>query len=223
MSDAGGSEQQRTYRRLRREGSTMTTACVLAGISMGEARLLEAEDARNPPPAEALEPISPAAGQPQPAKENVMSRASAKRAAEEASEVIKPDFARAVRLYRNDIKPAMSKQSEHGQEQSTAYKEIKNQCHVQPGAAKQAFALDRMEESKRDDWLRSFRGVLKELKIFMPKDMVDDAEGNDDAGGEVVPVGERQRPKLATVPVSDGVDVDLAGEDDDEQLPQAAE
>lgn len=196
-------QQIADYRSCRATGSTLASACVLSGISMGDARRLEAET---------LEQKTPAAQQHQP-KEEAMSRASAKRAAEEATRVEKPDYERAVRLWRNDIKPAQSKQAEHGQEQSTAYKEIKNQCHIQPDAARKAFALDRMEESKRDDWLRSFRGLLKALNIYMPADMVDSAEGNSDAGGEVVPVGNRQRPKLATVPVSDGVDADLAGEE----------
>lgn len=37
-------EQITRYRALRARGTTMATACVLAGISMGDARQLEAED-----------------------------------------------------------------------------------------------------------------------------------------------------------------------------------
>lgn len=39
----GGSNQLRQYRIARRDGATVATACVLSGISMGEARLIEAE------------------------------------------------------------------------------------------------------------------------------------------------------------------------------------
>ena len=205
-------EQITRYRALRARGTTMATACVLAGISMGDARLIEADD---------LAKQSPAAGQPQQPKEEPMGRASAKRAAEAVQEVVKPDFERAVKLYRQDIKPARSKQGEYGQQQTVAYKEIRDACHVQPAAAKQAFHLNEMEESKRDDWLRSFNGLLKQLGIFMPLDLVDAAEGAGKVGEAVVPVGERRRPQLATVPVSDGVDADLAG--DDEPHAEAAE
>jgi len=51
----GGSQQLRRYRIARRDGATVHTACVEAGISISEARLIEAEDLKNPPPAEAFE------------------------------------------------------------------------------------------------------------------------------------------------------------------------
>lgn len=217
----GGSQQKRTYRRLRRDGVTMATACVLSGISMGEARLLEAEDLRNPPPPEAFEILhqSPAAGEPQQPKESDMARPKKQAAVEE---VHAPDFALAVRIYREDIKPAQSKVGEYAQEQSTAYKAIKKRAHIQPAAAKLAFKLDDMEESKRDDFLRSLNGLLKALNIFMPTDLVDAAEGKGSTGDSVVPMGKRARPQLATVPVSDGVDADLAGVADDDHA-EAAE
>lgn len=52
---AGGSQQQRLYRIARREGATMATACVTSGLSVGEARLLENDDLRSPPPPEAFQ------------------------------------------------------------------------------------------------------------------------------------------------------------------------
>jgi hypothetical protein len=116
-------------------------------------------------------------------------------------EVEKPDFAHAVKLYRETIRPAGAKVGEYNQESSQAYKEIKKIAHVQPAAAKAAFMLDNMEEMKRDDWLRSFNGMLNELRIYMPTDMVDQAEGKGNAHGSVVPVGEvRPKPKLVTMP-----------------------
>lgn len=137
-------------------------------------------------------------------------------------EVHAPDYALAVRIYREDIKPAQSKVGEFAQEQSTAYKAIKKRAHIQPQAAKLAFKLDDMESAKRDDFLRSLNGLLKALNIFMPTDLVDAAEGKGATGDSVVPMGERRKPQLATVPMSDGVDVDLAG-DDGEEHAEAAE
>lgn len=210
MAD-GGSQQQRQYRRARRDGVTMTTAAVLSGLSLGEARLLEAADANSPPGPECFELLTTA---PDPAlhtKEDDMARP---RKQPEVEQVHAPDYALAVRIYRQDIKPAQSKVGEYAQEQSTAYKAIKKNAHIQPGAAKLAFKLDEMEESKLDDFLRSLNGLLKALNIFMPADLVDAAEGKSNVGDAVIPIGDRKRPQLATVPVSDGIDADLAGDDD---------
>jgi hypothetical protein len=136
-----------------------------------------------------------------------------------------PDFALAVRFYREDIKPAQAKVGEYAQEQSTAYKAIKKQAHIQPQAAKLAFKLDDMEESKRDDFLRSFNGLLKELKIFMPVDLIDVAQGKGTTSDAVVPTGQRGRPRLATVPNGPPGDQDLVDAADDvpSQQQEAAE
>jgi hypothetical protein len=141
----------------------------------------------------------------------------------QVEEVHAPDFALAVRLYRQDIKPAQSKVGEHSQEMSEAYKAIKKRAYIQPQAARLAFRLDDMEESKRDDFLRSFNGLLKEMNIFMPVDLADMAEGKGSAGETVVPIGAGSKPRLATIPMSDGKDDDLAGNDPEEEHEQAAE
>jgi hypothetical protein len=123
-------------------------------------------------------------------------------------EQLKPkDYSQAVRIYRTDIKEAVSKVGEHSQELSTAYKAIKKQCGISSKAAKLAFQLDDMEDFKRDDFLRSLNGLLKELGIFMPTDMIDVANGAA-AGQSPIPTGERERPRLVTV--SDGTETDLA-------------
>lgn len=154
-------------------------------------------------------------------QENDMARGK-KKDAPISGEIQKPDYALAVRYYREDIKPAQSKVGEFAQEQSTAYKAIKKNAHIQPAAAKLAFRLDDMEEAKRDDFLRCFNGLLKELKIYMPRDLADIAEGKGTTAENVVPINDGVRPGLATIPMSDGIDADLAG-DDDGHLPHAAE
>ena len=54
---SGGSLNLRKYRRARRDGETLERACEISGLTLGEARLTDAEDARNPPPPEAFELI----------------------------------------------------------------------------------------------------------------------------------------------------------------------
>ncbi|QHL91244.1 hypothetical protein GVO57_11015 [Sphingomonas changnyeongensis] len=52
---SGGSAQLRRYRRLRRDGASQIEAAMRAGISLGEANLVDADDARCPPSPEAFE------------------------------------------------------------------------------------------------------------------------------------------------------------------------
>lgn len=121
-------------------------------------------------------------------------------------EIKQKDFAQAVRIYRQDIKQAASKVGEHSQELSTAYKAIKKQCGISSKAAKLAFQLDDMEDFKRDDFLRSFNGMLKELGIKQPYDMVDMA--NESVA--------RERPRLVTVGTGDETDLADAASEVDE-------
>lgn len=212
---SGGSQQLRIWRRARRDGDTLMTACVKSGIPLAEARLWDAEDRANPPGPECFELLRTETTAPigaSPEKDDEMARP---RKAPRVEEIRAPDYALAVRFYREDIKPAQSKVGEYAQEQSTAFKAIKKQAGIQPQAAKAAFKLDQMEEAKRDDWLRSFSGLLTSLKIFMPVDLADIAEGKGAAGQTVVPIGQRKPPKLATIPMSDGRDDDVAGNEPD--------
>lgn len=130
-----------------------------------------------------------------------MARAKLK-ADENDGEIKQKDFAQAVRIYRQDIKQAVSKVGEHSQELSTAYKAIKKQCGISSKAAKLAFQLDDMEDFKRDDFLRSLGGMLNELGIAQPFDMVDMA--NESAT--------RERPRLVTVGTGDETDLADAAE-----------
>ena len=128
-----------------------------------------------------------------------MSR-TARKEPDESGVVPTKDFKTAIRLYRSDIKPALSKSGEFNQEASTAYKAIKKTCHIQPQAAKLAFKLEEMEEAKRDDFLRCLTGLLKELNIpLQSNDLVDQAQ--------------RPKPQLVTLaspPAHPADDSDLA-------------
>lgn len=234
------SKQLHAYLRARRRGMPTEQAATEQGMSLAEARLHDADEAKGllkhidteTPRLDFKQPTAPAAGKAplresinagrdevlsSPAKdaagaahtkEDDMGR-TRRKAADEVVEIQKPDFDLVRRIYFNDIKPAQGKVGEHAQEMSTAFKEIKKAAHVQPQAAKLAFKLVEMEESKRDDYLRSFNGLLQVFRIFMPRDMVDQAEGK--AESNIIPIGERSAPQLATIPSDDS---DLAGDHD---------
>lgn len=55
----GGSQQLRRYRVARRAGHATDIAALMAGIGIAEARLIDADDVKNPPPADAYRPLSP--------------------------------------------------------------------------------------------------------------------------------------------------------------------
>ena len=132
-----------------------------------------------------------------------MARAARKPKDNDTGEIKVKDFAQAVRLYRTDINKAVSDAATSMKDASDAYKVIKKHCNIQPGAAKLAFKLDKMEEAKRDDFLRCFTGLLKELNIAInPTDMVDMMQVDDGYA--------RPKPHLGLVTLSDGSETDLA-------------
>jgi len=246
---ACGSLQLRKFRCAIRDGATLEQACLAAGtlddgsliISLAEARIHIANDAKNPPPPEAFE-IGPSA------EETAMARAAEKEDGEGAGiegEYKRPDAKGALKIYRDEIKPKNTHIATIKGDLSEPYKRIKVTCHFPRKVLDFLMQLDDMEDAKRDHWLLAFHSGLEELKLHLPSDLVTLAQGED--GGSVIPFGERKRPQLATLPAHDGDDSDLAdaGDDDfdeasedelaaqrdrpgnddpeDEELPEAAE
>lgn len=60
----GGSQNLRLYRIARRDGSTIEEACELSGIGLTEARLHDADDAKNPPGPECFVLLGHNSGEP---------------------------------------------------------------------------------------------------------------------------------------------------------------
>jgi hypothetical protein len=173
-----GSLQLQRYASARRNGRSMMNAAIEAGIGIGEARLIENDEVRAAAAEDRapfatiglFDPVgrTPSPPQPIPAPEPALQPKEDDMARPKKSdtpingEVPKPDFELAAKIYREDIRPAMSGVGEHAQEMSTAYKEIKKRAHIQPQAARLAFRLvDDGIEAKRDDFLRSFKGLLE--------------------------------------------------------------
>lgn len=185
---SGGSQQLRMYRRARRDGTTMATACVLSGISLAEARLHDAADAENPPPPEAYELLTPSDAQPArlagtPEKEIPMARA------DRDQEVQAPDFDKMKRIFTHDIRPATETNSKTRGDLSAAWKVLEDECHLNKRAAKLLYRLSGESEEMRDDFLRTLYGGMKVLGIGISQDLVDRMEGGESPTMPVTAVG----------------------------------
>jgi hypothetical protein len=211
----------------------MMMAAVESGIGIGEARLIEADELRaslaegrqafanaEPVPDEPVtpqpdpQPIPAPEPAPQP-KEDDMSTPNEGTV---NGEIPKPDFDRAIAIIRNDLNPLSEESAKTRGDQSAAWKTIEKDCHCNKKAMKQVHSLMRMDPELRDDFLRTFYGGMHAAGIGVTQDLVDQMGGD---APPSMPVVERARPKLATIPKGPADDSDLA--DGHDQMPEAAE
>lgn len=108
-----------------------------------------------------------------------------------------PDFEKAIRVMSNDLNPLTERGAKLRGDQSAAWKVIESDCHCNKKAAKSFHSIMRMDPELRDDWFRTFRGLLTASGIGITRDLVDQAQGNDDA--PIIPVVDADRPELATM------------------------
>jgi len=207
---SGGSQQLRIFRRAIRDGATLEEACAATGdiIPPEEGRIYLARDAKEPPPPEAYELLGPS-------KEETMAMAEKKEDGEGAGvsgEYKRPDVAKAFEIYDTEIKPKNAHLSTIKGDLADPHKRIKDDCHFPRGVLNFIVGLESMEDAKRDHHLLALHGALGHRKLTLPEDLVTLAQGK--AGDNVVPLGKRARPSLATLPEmgvpSDGSETDLA-------------
>lgn len=167
-------------------------------LRAARARLGIPEEEAAPPAHRLLDAITPppTSGTSPNQEEKTMARGSNK-AEEKTVEVKAPDFEKAVRIFRQDIKPANEKSGEHAQAAATAYKAIK-ELGVNTRAAKFIFKLASESEEKRNDILRSVRGLLGAMHIGITDDLVSKAEG-EDGGAAIIPAAAGEKLELATL------------------------
>ena len=225
-----GSQQLRIFRRAIREGATLEEACEATGpggINLDEGRIHLARDQRNPPPPEAYDLIEAPA-----AKEPAMAAAAKQNEPDNGGEYKRPDAAKAFDVYDKQIKPKLTKIDTARGECSQPWQDIKEHAHFPRQVMNFIIALENIDDdAKRDHFLLALSSGLQERQLFLPRDLVTMANGED--GGNVIPMGERQRPQLATlagdpnlpmgVP-SDGSETDLAdAAGEDEPFEEASE
>ena len=132
----------------------------------------------------------------------------------------KKDFKTAVLKYLKELKPNASQIGDLAQEMSTTMKFIKKQLNLQPAAFRHACKVFEMEEAKRDDYLRSFNGTLREMGINPdPKDMVDmmlDEKPAPRSKPQLATIAPKKGPFEENPPAGpdDGSDSDLANAND---------
>lgn len=113
------------------------------------------------------------------------------------SEVVEPDFDRALKIMHNDVNKSNLEKSKHGKDESAAWKLIKDECHLSSPAAKffNTHILGREDET-RDNNLRTLYGLMKASGIGISADLVDQMG---DGEAPTMPVSEEKRPTLATI------------------------
>lgn len=109
----------------------------------------------------------------------------------------RPDMKSAIKIYKEEVAPKKEHIATIKDDLSDPHKRIKDECHCPRKVLDFLFQLEEMEDAKRDHWLLALREGMRELKLFMPSDLVTQADGT--AGADVIPSGNRQRPNLATV------------------------
>jgi hypothetical protein len=104
-----------------------------------------------------------------------------------------------LRRGRNRRRRGAAHRKRHrAQTASTGYKAIKKDCHVNTRAAKFVFKLASESEEKRNDVLRSVRGLLGAMGIGITDDLVSGAEG-EDTKAPIVPAAKPESVTLATL------------------------
>lgn len=128
-----------------------------------------------------------------------------------SGEYKQPDAAAALKIYQSEIAPKLAHMSTIKGDLSDPYKRIKDDCNFPRKVLDFAIQLEGMEDAKRDHWLLAISLVFNELGLFVPRDLVTMASGDD--GGNVIPFGERQGSDLATLNDDDNDDFEA---DEDE-------
>ncbi len=106
---------------------------------------------------------------------------TARKESEEVTEVAKPDFDKALRIMRGDIKPAQENMDGERGNLSGYWKAVADDCHVNKAAAK-VFYSKIMGQSveNRDDFLRGLYGLMRAANIGISRDLVDQAQGTEE-------------------------------------------
>jgi len=135
---------------------------------------------------------------------------------------LKPKFAEIAEMIANDgvIHSGETTSQRAAAANAKHYGRIEKDLHGNKDAAKAVRRLVKMDQSHRDDFLRTFEGLCDYLELWPAKDLVDQAEGK---GKQILSGGDHGRP-VAVVQKA-GVDYtpETSGNDDDDDDEQDGE
>lgn len=106
----------------------------------------------------------------------------------------RPNAEEAFKIFDAQIKPKLTKMATIKGDLSQPWSDIKEQTNFPKKILNLIHDLEEMEDSKRDHFLIALREGLTHRGLFMPSDLVSQAQGDD--GGSVVPEGEKEKPEL---------------------------
>jgi len=189
-----GSQQQRLFRRGIRDGLPIDVAAARANCDIDTARLIAADDLKNPPPPEAYEllydPDAPAAASSTQAKEATMAKAD-----EETGEYKRPDAQKAIQIFDKQIKPKLTNIATLKGDLSEPWGDLKEHARISKKDFNYVQSLvDEEDEAKRDHRLLSLKSLLEARGLRAPRDLVTMAEGTD--GEDLVGIEEREDGEL---------------------------
>lgn len=129
----------------------------------------------------------------------------------------RPDAAKAFDIYDRQIAPKLAFIAEKKGDLSQPYQDIKDQAHFPRKVLDFIVKMEGEEDAKRDHLLLALAEGLKLRKLFLPRDLVTMAQGED--GDDIVPSGERDADDLATLDDEDEFpDDDTFDEASEEEL-----
>ena len=110
----------------------------------------------------------------------------------------RPDAAKAFQIYDTQIKPKLTKIDTARGECSQPWQDIKEHANFPRPVMNFLISLENIEDdAKRDHFLLALSEGLAHRKLFLPRDLVSIADGNE--GGPIVQSEERPAMKLVGV------------------------
>lgn len=113
-----------------------------------------------------------------------------------SGEYQRPDAKAAFEIFNKEIQPKLDKMAEKRGETKEPWDRIKDKCNFPKRTLNYLVKIDDMEDAERDHELLALHEGLKHLKLFMPSDLVTQAQGIP-SDASVIPFGEAKKPKLA--------------------------
>lgn len=186
-----GSQQWRLMRIALHNGATLEEAAAAGSMDVVEARYLaEIDDKRGPLPPEAFTLI-PTHGAPRVAPTTTQEKEASMAKEDDggAAEYKRPNAELAFKIYDQVIKPKETHLATIKGDMSEPYQQIKDNANFPRKVLNFIIALESEEDAKRDHLLLALADGLKHRQLYLPRDLVTMANGED--GDDIVPTGER--------------------------------